>query len=207
MFKKVIIDVHSDFCKDKPLVSGFNMSPRGFCDLNLERVLIQLETDFYLILIPHCIMGNKYDFIIEILKKSILNRKITNTFEYYYLKISKSITDNELSNFRLRGIELKKWVTQVHYAYSDNSGKPYYICSNVNFVEKWLGTWNADLELSYQEAKIKLNNDQYLLSQLDYLYECNIIIDYCSETEMFKTIDEFAKSIRKKNKKLTIKNQ
>jgi hypothetical protein len=200
MFKKFIIDTHSDCCKDRENGDVFGFNSRRFCESTMERILIQLESNFYLVLVPNCLINNKYDTIIELVKKGIASKKVTGEEKYYYAQIHKSVTDKDLSDFRIRGIELKKWVTQVHYCYSNMANKEYYITSDMKFIEKWLGTWNEDLKASYEEAKTALKKETYLLNQLDYLYKCNIISDYFDEIEMFKTIDAFGKSIRKKAK-------
>jgi hypothetical protein len=203
MFKKFMIDNHHSSCKDRKCGDDFNFNSRRFCELNVAKILIQIETDFYLVLIPECMFGNKYDAIIELVKRGIASKKVKGEEKHYYGEIYKSVTDKQLSDFRIRGVELKKWVTQVHYCYSNMTNKNYYITSEMKFVSKWLGTWNEDLKSSYEEAKIALKNDDYLLPQLEYLYKCNIINDCCSEIEIFKTIDALGKNIRKKTKLTT----
>jgi hypothetical protein len=200
MFRKVLIDNHSSFCIDKKGEHPFNYNQRHFCEVNLDKILFQIETDFYLVLMPKCIIDDKFENIVDLVKSCIKSRKTKDTIYESY--VNKSISNKELQDLRIRGLELKKWMAQVHYIYSNAAKKVFNITSEVLFKENWLGTWNYDLNLSYLDAKEYLKNDKYLLNQLEELYETNLIKDYTSEIEVFKTIDSLTKKIRK-----TIKNK
>lgn len=194
MFRKITVSDHSQMCRDENSQGIFSFNERHFCELNLERILFHVESDFYLMLVPRCIINDKYIFIEQLVRSCIQSSDIKAK---YLTDIHKSITDKDLLELRLRGKELQKWVTQVHYSYENNSRKQYYIISDISFVENWLGTWNEDLKLSYDEAKKELKGDEYLLTQLEHIYDINKIKDYCSDVEIFKTIDAVAKGIRK----------
>lgn len=200
MFRKVLIDNHSSFCIDKKGEYPFDYNQRHLCEVNLDKILFQIETDFYLVLMPKCTIYDKFENIVDLVKTCVKSRKTKDTI--YRSDVNKSISDKELQDLRIRGLELKKWMAQVHYIYSNAARKVFNITSEVLFKENWLGTWNDDLHCSYLDAKEHLKNDKYLLNQLEELYETNLIKDYTSEIEVFKTIDSLTKKIRK-----TIKNK
>lgn len=195
MFKKIIINQHEKTCTDNENHFFGGFSNRTLCELNMEKFLFQHETNFFLVLIPRCGLNDRKDFAKNLIEQIIDNSKK----ERYYALVQKSITDKDLQNFRIRGIELEKWINQVHYIY-ENAVKNFYITSQVDFLENWQSGWNDKLTDSYHQAKGNIDCP-YLLKKLDELYKANLIKELYTPVEVFKTIDFMAKKMRQTIKK------
>lgn len=190
--KEIYLDSHAGWCEQQKTI---DKDMGRFCELNPTRFLFFVGTKFYLVTYHDCMSYDQYDFKKEIVSSCIDQKKI---FELYKVNRGVNIRDN-LRDFRIRNMSLKKYIEQVNYIYSDNAGKEYAITTRTKYLDL-ICDQNAILE-SYIDAKEFLlkHNYNYLLIQLDKLYQENILFGN-DDTETVKTIDSLINFIHKEIK-------
>lgn len=192
--KQFYIDYHTNEClalKDK--VSGYlSYDFHRYCEMNPEKFLFFLGNEFYLITYHNCFkLANDYDFKIDLIKRICNDFQI---FEYY--EIDKSYVDEDLKEFRRKNKDLKKYIQQVNYVYSNAAGKEYCITTKANYID---AICNMDtVKNNYNIAKETLINsgNDYLLDSLNNLYHKNYI-GKLDDIEIVRTVEHLIKSINK----------
>lgn len=169
----------------------FYASMDKFCDMNPERILFYHLNDFYLININSCVLGDRYEFIENLLQKSFESKKKKG-------KTTRSVHfDEKFNNLKQTAYKMGKYVTEINYIYSDSTGKDYCIESKIDFIEDF--ELSDKLNENYIKAKDKLTELglEYLNTELYDLYDANYKSKK-SDKEIINTVDSLIKQLNKK---------
>lgn len=198
--KEIIFDSHTDLCNNNQLVIKQNsfLGRHNFCDMNPDRFVLFIANKFVLVTYFSCQdCGSHLDFKQGLLKHLLEHNKI---YERYEVNRGVDVRD-DLRNFRIRNKELRKYVQQVNYLYSDNAGKEYAITTKISYLDAICGI--EKLEERYIEALGFLKQKEYdwLLDDVKELYYANTLNgSYGVDTEVHNTIDTLVKSINQLTK-------
>lgn len=188
MFKHIELQEHSQECNiyssnDNPFYS------KHLCDLNPKQVLFFIDCNFYLITVPCCHNSSNHELAFQFLEQ-IKKLKVENKYGIY-----KSISKQDLIDFRLRGQDLKKFYSQVHYSYAGVQDT-LFITSEIDY-KQFFSDWNEKLEQSYKETLEYLNSKNIKLQdELLNLKMNNQLSLYVSEREIIKTTDHLIKHLK-----------
>jgi len=184
--KKYHLDSHSVLCPD-------NKEQRNFCETHPRIFLFFLNNQFHILTYYSCkSMHGHIDFKMDMIKE------VLNKFEILpWYDVRKSVVEDDLKEYRLRNKNLKKYLKQVNYIYSDNANKIYYITTEVDYFDHL--TNQDEIDKSYKEAHDYLNDNGYsnYFTDLKDLYLANKVYqNKDTELQIFKTIDHLVKQIK-----------
>lgn len=190
------IDMHGDRCPDKnwkpPIHPLDPYVPENYCDRNPVEFIFYLNNDFHYIRYHMCIASrNDYDFMRDLVQKLCEKSKL---YEFY--KVEKSVSLSvSLRKYRMKDVELKKYVNQINFLYYNMVGKEYAITTETSFLDVLVD--NDMLRDNYEKAKQFLieRGKEHHLDYLQKLYDANYL-GQVSEVEVVKTIDNLIKKIK-----------
>jgi hypothetical protein len=161
----------------------------NYCKSKPSRVILCIKSNFYLITFHDCIVGEKYEFVKNIVQALVSKFKIYEKYEIYRgYEVEKNVRE-----FRLKNQNLRKTVLEVNYLYSNCTGKEFAITTEVPFFD---ALCNEEILLNnYNKANEYLEKAKYhwLQDNLKDLMHYNLY--RLSDCETYKTIDHLIKSI------------
>lgn len=157
-----------------------------------QTTIIFYDCEF--IIIRHNAMMSKYEFLEEVFKN------LNSNFKHKTKTLRGIVTNKDLRDLRIREIKLQRHFDEINYLYKDNSGKEYCFYTRKKFKEKWLNNYNEKLETELQKTIELLNEKKlnHLKKEVLELANENKIYDFTTPEELFKTIEHFSKSLKKK---------
>ena len=165
------------------------------CDMNPEVLIIFASEEFWIIRYHKCTMRgwSKHDVAEYIMHKIYKKTNITGLYD----NTAKSVWLNEeLKNFRIRNIQLRKYINQVNYIYG-NAVRNYAVVSQIKYLDHICSCEKIDAD---KEATIKYlyeNGLNEYIKEVEQLAEFNYVYHY-NDVEISKTIDEIVCQINKK---------
>lgn len=177
------LDMHSWWCKTDHYHND--------CCTNPERIILFIKNDFYLIAYHKCVAPDKITFIQDLLELIIKKYKIYDIYDIYRgWEVEKGFRE-----FRIRNQNLRKYVLEVNYHYSNAAKKEYVIATKTKLIDAI-----CNVELQYNNYKIakeylEKNNYYFLLNDLEKLSNLNTY--YLSDYECHKTIEHLIEAINK----------
>lgn len=190
--KEHYLDIHSDYCEAR------SRSGIKFCDTYPERFLFFVGNRFVLVAYNSCMgRGNEYEFKRSIVEAAIGQNKIFDLYE-----VNRSVrVGEELRDFRIRNRNLRKYIQQVNYIYSDNSTRLYAITTKAKYLDAICN--QGEIDNNYKEARLFLTNSEYewMLPKLEQLYFYNHLHLYQEDVvEIHRTIEHLTHTINQLTK-------
>jgi hypothetical protein len=196
IMKKIILDDHTECCKNKPESDW--LKPHLFCKVNPSRFVFYYDRQFIYLEIPNCRrdFSNDVTFLENMLLAGNESAKRVDKYETY----RSQFLDGKFKEHRLRSKELDLKLIEVNYTYSDATGKEYAICTDITLDEALKP--NEAIEEDGKKMKDFLDEigQEYLSSQVDELISQNKY--YISDYEIIKTSEHLLKQFNKKIKQL-----
>jgi hypothetical protein len=194
--KKIILDDHTDCCKDKPKSEWLN--PHLFCKMNPSRFVFYYDRQFIYLEIPNCRrdLSNDTTFLENMLIAGNKNTKRLDKYETY----RSQFLDGEFKEHRLRCKELDLKLIEVNYCYSDATGKEYAICTDITLDEALMPYDDIREDGEKMKEFLKESGREYLVEQVEELILQNRY--YVSDYEIFKTSEHLIKQFNKQIKQL-----
>ena len=196
--KEFYLDLHDETCSCHPDNKNKNKHHLSdFCEYNPERFLFFLGNRFGLITYHRCLSRyDHYDF-----KKFLIEKVITNSKVFEKWEVNRGVSvASELRNFRLKNKELRKYIQQVNYIYSNASGKEYAITTKTDYLDTICNQDELDKNFKKAEAFLKSKEYDWLLPKLKALYNANTFVRSWDDLEVFKTTEHLIKSINQLTK-------
>ena len=162
---------------------------------NFSSKLFFANGEFFYIEYPSCHQSYESgcDFVVGLLnglneKKGTLLNKV----------VKSNVNTETFRDYRIRGIEMEDYFTEINYLYSDMTGKEYCIKTERPWFD--VLNYNDNLRKDFHDMKdyLKKKKNDYLIEQLNYIYNANHI--YVSEFELIKTSEHLSKLLTKKIK-------
>lgn len=184
--KTLYLDDHSERCLKYDRTINW-LNHHDVCKRNPKRFLFFLNGKYHMLIYHDCIYAHEshIDTKVWMLNTILSLSKIKDKYE-----VLKSVTYDELRQFRLKNKNIKRYHTEVNYCYS-NFSKEYYIVTE----RKYIDVIDKDAEYlnAYNEAKEYLieHEMESFIKELDELKWMNRIIRD-DEAEVFKTIEHIA---------------
>lgn len=191
--KEYYIDTHLNQCIESKKIDNYY---GRYCELNPNRFLFFLKTNFFLITYNNCI--SHYDHLE--FKKMLIERIIGNNklFEYYEVNRGVDVND-DFKNFRIRNQSLRKYIQQINFIYNNAAGKKYAITTKTKYIDSICN--QEEIKTNYNNAKDFLIKNEYdwLLPELEELYYKNTLFND-NVAEYHKTIEHLINSINQLTK-------